>query len=279
MNPQSTSRDRYFDNRKNNVIFTPPPLCKWLADLVTPAIGNFESVFDPAVGSGNLLEPFSNTISKIGCDIKDFNPQIDAKYIDDFLTWQPPLDAPSLTISNPPYNHSDKSRKKYGRDSLLPELFAAKVFELFGNEAPLILFTPMGLRLNTRSYTAKQGDRYRRIRDDFGKITSIISLPLDIFPNPDFDVNFDEQRRSMGKFNLKFPNMTEDMPQVQANKKKYFLESNIKRKETHQEILIFNIPKLDPHYCLPDSVIEDIRNLDRAFWGAYENNNVAEAGS
>ncbi len=60
----------------------------------------------------------------------------------------------------------------------------------------------MGFRLNQR----KISKRWKWLRDNCPPITSIISLPLDIFDNVQF----------------------------------------------HSEILIFNVPKLKPHYFLPD---------------------------
>ena len=241
MNPLSTSRNQYFDKTKDHTIFTPPPICNWLKEILEPELKHIETIFDPAVGSGNLLHPFKGK-TLLGCDIEDFQPNITKYWVDDFLTWNgknyPTMD---LVIMNPPYNHSKESRKKWGKNNLLPELFAAKCFELFGKETRLIMFTPMGFRLNTRCYTKKQGDRYRDLRDKLGKITSIVSLPLDVFPNPDYDIERDEERR---------------------NPKKGIMTSNIKRKEAHQEILFFNMPKLEPHYLLPDKVINELRILD-----------------
>ena len=73
----------------------------------------------------------------------------------------------------------------------------------------------------------------------------LLSLPLDIFPNPDFDPEKDVAIR---------------------NPKKGIMKSNIKRKETQQEILLFNMPNLKPHYCVPDWVIEELRVMDREAW-------------
>lgn len=244
MNPIGTSRNRYFDNTKNHTIFTPPPLCNWLKEILEPELSKIEFIFDPAVGSGNLLHPFKGK-TLLGCDIEDFQPNINQFWQDDFLTWRGNFPTMDLVIMNPPYNHTKETRKKWGRSSLLPELFAAKCFELWGKDLKLIMFTPMGFRLNTRCSTRKQGDRYRNIRDKFGSITSIVTLPLDVFPNPDFDPEKDEVRR---------------------NPKKKIYASNIKRKETQQEIIFFNMPKLEPHYLLPDKVINELRIMDMEAW-------------
>ncbi len=245
MNPIGTSRNKYFDNTKDHTIFTPPPICNWIKEILEPELKNIDVIFDPCVGSGNLLHPFQGK-TLLGCDTHDFQPNITKYWVDDFLTWDgknyPKMD---LVIMNPPYNHSVESRKKWGKNNLLPELFAAKCFKLFGISTRLIMFTPMGFRLNTRCYTQKQGDRYRAIRDKMGKITSVVTLPLDIFPNPNFDSEEDEVRR---------------------NPKKGIMKSNIKRIEAHQEILFFNMPKLEPHYMLPDKVINELRIMDMEAW-------------
>lgn len=243
MNAYSVTKNNYIENEKESRIFTPEPVCQWLKDLVSPHIKPGSVIFDPAVGCGNLLQPFSDDYVLIGNDIEE----ADIEYLDyfhksDFLDWnindKPEVD---LVTCNSPYNHSKESRAKHGRNNLLPSLFAMKVFSIYGKDMPLILFTPMGMRLNQRCYTPGQGSRYKDIRDNMGSITSIISLPLDLFHNPNFNTEKPEQRR---------------------NPKKHILKSNIKRIETHQEILIFNIPELDSHYCLPEGVISEVRKGD-----------------
>jgi len=244
----NTAKNKYFDKTKNHTIFTPPTVCNWLYEILQPELEDVKTVFDPACGSGNLLMPFKQNpdIVTMGCDIEDFGADIDHLFKDDFLTWKGEFPEIDLCMINPPFNHTPESRKKWGKTNLLPELFIQKCFDLFGKDVKAVLFTPMGFRLNTRCYTEKQGSRYRNIRDNMGKITSIVSIPLDMFPNPDFDERLPEQRKNP---RLKIPN------------------SNIKRKEIQQEIIFFNMPKLDPHYCLPDSVIEDLREMDRETWG------------
>jgi type I restriction enzyme M protein len=67
------------------------------------------------------------------------------------------------------------------------------------------MFVPMGLRLNQRLCSA----RWRWLRDCGTRITSIISLPLDVFTGVEF----------------------------------------------HNEILIFNVVGLRPHYFLPEEAL------------------------
>jgi len=74
--------------------------------------------------------------------------------------------------------------------------------KLFGIHVPVVLFAPMGLRLNQK----KTSSRWQWARDHGPRITGIVSLPLDVFP----DVKF------------------------------------------HSEILLFNVPSVQPHYWLED---------------------------
>lgn len=242
MNAHSTKKNQYNYNRKDHAIFTPPPVCEWLAKILEPEIPRGGTILDPACGGGNLLDPFEDTYTTIGCDIEDYGAELDHFVKDDFLTWKAGDYGIDIVVMNPPYNHTKESAKTYGRSTLLPELFADKCFKLFGTKVKMIMFTPMGLRLNIRKQKESQGNRYDKIRDNWGDITSIVSLPMDIFHNVDFDPSKPVQIR---------------------NTKKGIMKSNILRKETQQEILFFNMPDLKPHYCLPESVLEKLRETDR----------------
>ncbi|CAG8825724.1 5152_t:CDS:2, partial [Racocetra persica] len=69
-------------------------------------------------------------------------------------------DSKRLFICNPPFNRA--------KPKLAPE------------EMPIVLFVPMGFRLNPK----KNGKRWGKfIKDAYPPISSIISLPRDIFPN------------------------------------------------------------------------------------------------
>lgn len=237
--PLSTSRNNYTENPKNSSIYTPEGVCQFLFDLIDPYIRkkkilskgysisqptsmNRVLVLDPAVGSGNLLKPFMNKIKywTYGYDINhDFDLLIDkmALFLKmNFLASKIKYNNIDLVICNPPFNITEDIKKflkkiKKGK-SLLVELFIDKIFELYGRTVPLVVICPMGVRLNQRIYDKnrtignRKGARYRKIRDEWPPITSIISLPLDIFPQVEF----------------------------------------------HCEILIFNMPELESHYCLPE---------------------------
>ena len=214
-NPVTTSRNKYHSNIKNSTIYTPAGVCDFLYDIVSPNISRGK-IIDPSIGSGNLTRRFhEDGWEIIGYDIDDQCDFININKMN-FLKEEDKRDDVCLVICNPPFN-TDKRNKDYLNKNklgkaLLPELFADKVFSLYGNDTKLVLLCPMGLRLNQRIYSSnrkisdRRGKRYRKVRDNWPKISSIVSLPLDIFPNVEF----------------------------------------------HNEILIFNVPELDSHYCLPE---------------------------
>jgi type I restriction enzyme M protein len=85
-------------------------------------------------------------------------------------------------------------------------VFLEHIIELFGKDIPVALFVPMGFRLNQR----RKSKRWRWLRDCGAKITSIMSLPLDIFEGVEF----------------------------------------------HNEIIIYNVAGLEPHYFLPEEYLD-----------------------
>ena len=55
-----------------------------------------------------------------------------------------------------------------------------KALELFGSKVPIIMFTPYGFRLNQ----TEQSKRWQKfINQEYPSITSIISLPKNVFAN------------------------------------------------------------------------------------------------
>jgi type I restriction enzyme M protein len=101
-------------------------------------------------------------------------------------------------LCNPPFNGAPGKR-------LYPEVFLEHLFKLFGVQIPVTMVVPMGLRLNQR----RKSKRWRWLRDCGAQITSIISMPLDVFDGVEF----------------------------------------------HNEILVFNVAGIKPHYFLPEVAI------------------------
>jgi len=155
--PLTVSRNEYRLNPKRSDIATPLPVAQFIADLFP----NVRTVFDPCFGTGALLQPFKAR----GCRTIGFEIAQGA----DFLRYNKPIDC-DLVVCNPPFNLG--VGKQLGS-----EVFLYHIQALCGNK-PTVLFTPMGFRLNQR----KTSKRWRIIRDTFN-ITSIITLPLDIFDN------------------------------------------------------------------------------------------------
>ena len=175
--PLTVKRNNYIKNPKRSDIGTPKEVADFIADLFP----NVKNVFDPCVGGGNLLKPFENRAKVRGIDMKQGV---------DFLKMTEPI-TEELVVCNPPFNLGVGRR-------LGSETFLEHIVKLGGKR--IVLFVPMGFRLNQR----KTSKRWKWLRDKMPEITSIISLPLDIFENVAF----------------------------------------------HNEILIFGVPELRPHYFL-----------------------------
>ena len=151
--------------KKRNDTPTPDNLCKFLHDIIS---SNYKPtrILDPCAGDKRLTKYFSD------CDVINYEIKEDK----DFLKETKKIDC-DLVIMNPPFNIGT------GR-KLAVEVFMDKVLELVDNTVPIIMITPMGYRLNQRIKSA----RWRKMRDTYPDITTIISLPLDIFEDTLFHV-------------------------------------------------------------------------------------------
>jgi len=179
--PLTVKRNDYRINRKSSNIKTPYVVCDFLADLLEDKIKqNKEIIVDVGCGDGRLVQGFYGRRT-IGIDIKKAKKHqvLDTFVKANFLKMQKlsfDINDVSLILCNPPFNN------KKGRE-LLPEVFLKKIFELFGEKVPVVLFVPMGFRLNQRV----KSKRWQYFRDECSaRITSIISLPLDIFSGVEF---------------------------------------------------------------------------------------------
>lgn len=187
--PLSVKKNDYINNPKASDIYTPTWLSYWLYDLVEKSGMKKDIIFDPAIGDGHLTNEFWNMGSTIvGMDIVDKFDDIRVHYfrcgkfedLDEYETsnfntlLSAPLPQPDFIIMNPPFNGAPGKK-------LYPEVFLKKIEELFGNKIPVIVITPMGMLLNQRI----RSSRWRYLRDNW-KITSIISLPIDVFDNVAF---------------------------------------------------------------------------------------------
>ena len=129
------------------------------------------------IGKGSLVEPWQKNCHIVGVDI-DWRSK---KYADEFLCskfeniseWN--MSYPDLILLNPPFNNAPQKK-------LYPEVFIRQIVNLFGTKIPIVLFAPMGFRLNQK----KRSKRWQWLRDSGLQISSIVSLPLDIFDNVRF---------------------------------------------------------------------------------------------
>ena len=164
---------------------TPPGLARFLFETISP-VHEVKTILDPCAGRGALTKPWR------GRRVVSF--EIDEGK--DFFLCPDRIDC-DLVLCNPPFSQESESGTGYQ-----PERFLRRIVEVVPRQTPIVLITPMGMRLHQE----KRSKRWRWLRDEAPPITSIISLPRDAFPTVDY----------------------------------------------HVEILLFDMPRLKPHYFMPD---------------------------
>ena len=146
-------------NPRPNTIATPPGLCRFLFDLISPKY-KVQTILDPCAGNSALTKPWRNrkVISYEVLRGKDF--------------FRSPAHINcDLTICNPPFNSND------GETRFLPQVFLERIVKVVPTKTPIVLFSPMSLRLDQTT----RSSRWRWLRDHCPPITSIITLPHDAF--------------------------------------------------------------------------------------------------
>jgi len=181
--PLTVKRNDYRARPKRSDVYTPPGVARFLFDTLSPRFlcrfdPKYLTVFDPAIGSGRLTDPWYEAGCRVlGCDTtiktKQHNGIIKGRFED--CAWRDDWPTPVLVLANPPFNGAEGRR-------LYPEVFLQHTFKLFGADQPVVLFAPMGFRLNQR----RKSTRWRWLRDCGTKLTTIVSLPLDTFPGVEF---------------------------------------------------------------------------------------------
>jgi type I restriction enzyme M protein len=167
---------------------TPAGVARFLFDLISPAY-EVKIILDPCAGDGALTSPW-NERRLIAFEIeqgKDFFRCPDRIGCD-------------LVLCNPPFTQAQDSPGLYP-----PERFLRRIALVVPPKTPIAMIVPMCMRLNQ----TRGSKRWRWLRDEAPAITSIVSLPRDVFGAVDF----------------------------------------------HCEILLFNMPRLKPHYFLPDGYL------------------------
>ena len=175
------ARNNFYENTKNATVYTPAPVCKFLYSILSQQVRS-GTILDPCVGAGALLKPFQkNGYDTIGIDIEDQG--FENTHEKNFLSISPDeFPKPDLVVANPPFNIDQKTKELaktiLGARPLLPEVWLAKIISLWGNDIPICLFAPYGLRLNQ---TVKSGRWMKFTKGAYPEITSIISLPKNIY--------------------------------------------------------------------------------------------------
>ena len=176
-------RNNFYKHQKKATIFTPAYVSDFLYSLAYKHIKKQGIILDPCVGKGSLLNPWIAGGYKVkGIDIEHqgFPKTIVKNYLE--IKKGEIKDKVRLVIMNPPFNIDGKTKKyikeNYGGRPLLPEVWFQKAVELFEKDVPIIMFTPYGFRLN-QTFQSKRWQKF--INNEYPEITSIVSLPKDVF--------------------------------------------------------------------------------------------------
>lgn len=180
--------------------YTPVSVALWLHTLLADKVCPIPTILDPCVGTGRLTDPWEQAF-RVGVDVEDQDADLEIFLRDDFLSLEEWVARePDVILCNPPFSRTPDRRRMH------PELFLRKCCTLFGYHTPMAFFVPIGFRLNQHIVSS----RYRWIRDSGLRISSIVALPVDLFPGVKF----------------------------------------------FSEIVLFNVDGLDPHYFLPERVLQ-----------------------
>ena len=168
-------KNNYHLKPKSSNIQTPLEVSQFIFELLRDKIER--GIFDPCCGEGNLLKPWKeagyNTVGNdiINIENRSFKNSID--YDIDFLhNWtKSVVPSRNLILCNPPFNG-------YG-SKLGSEVWLDKIIELFGKDISIVLFVPIGFRLNL---TLKSKRWLKLTNGTYPSISSLIALPKNIFP-------------------------------------------------------------------------------------------------
>ncbi len=169
--PYNIQRNNYYIKRKDSTIYTPLEVSQYIYDILSSHIEPI-TILDPAIGQGSLVKPWMGGFQNvIGVDIDKNSKACCDQFIlgkfEEIEGWN--YEIPDLILCNPPFNGA-KGRKLY------PEIFLRHIVKLFGKNIPIVLFVPMGFRLNQ----TMSSSRWNWLKENM-EISSIISLPVNCF--------------------------------------------------------------------------------------------------
>ena len=170
--------------RISDKIYTPKRLSEFLFSIISPNVKKEDGfVLDPCVGNGSLVDPFiTDGYDVVGIDIKD-QGFMNCEILDYLLIEKWERDVPSIVMIHPPFS-DNKSKEKYVSLGLYKhymectEKFLYKTIKLFSKNIPIVFFVPFSFRLH---YRFKNNIKMDNSGADFPDITSIVSLPINIF--------------------------------------------------------------------------------------------------
>jgi len=166
---------------KNSTVYTPELLSKELYNIVTNTYKDFKTILDPCIGLGGMTKYyFENGYNIVGADIEPGGEEYcNTFYLQDIKEGVYPEDLkPDLIIMNVPFNGNGR-----GKNLLFPHLFLKTMFDRFGEDIPLVMITGDNF-LNNNTLHSK---RLKYISDGNFEITSIMTLPLNVFENIKFN--------------------------------------------------------------------------------------------
>jgi type I restriction-modification system DNA methylase subunit len=169
---------------KDSTVFTPEHLSKTLYNIVTEQY-NIEKVFDPCIGinGGMTKYYYENGCDVMGADIvNNIQGNICSLFINmgikDLKNYKHNITKPDIIVMNPPFNGNGR-----GKNLLFPHLFLKEVFDAFGYDIPVIMITGDNFLNNNRT----KSSRLQWLSDNDINITSIMTLPLDVFDDTLFN--------------------------------------------------------------------------------------------
>tara|TARA_A100001515_G_scaffold145054_1_gene151613 strand:+ start:5617 stop:6213 length:597 start_codon:yes stop_codon:yes gene_type:complete len=161
--PLSVKKNNYIKNPKRADIETPEWVCEEIYKVISEKY-DIKKILDPSSGNNRLTAPWK------GVEVTEF----ELKRGQNFLEQTEPVDV-DLVLCNPPFNLGVGRR-------LGSEVFLEHAMKIAGDDTPMVLFTPMGFRLNQR----KKSKRIHWLKNKAPEITSIVSLTLDVFDQVQF---------------------------------------------------------------------------------------------
>jgi hypothetical protein len=174
-------------NRRPANTATPPGVCRFLHDIIGEKYA-VKTILDPCAGRGNLTRPWR------GCKVIAY----EATKGKDFFECPDRIQC-DLVLCNPPWSGGGKTAKSP------VSVFVERILEVVSPRTPIVLIAHWSFRMDQD----KKSSRWRWLRDECPPISSIITLPHDIWSDA----------------------------------------------KVHSEILCFNMPRLKPHYFLPDAYL------------------------